>query len=263
MKWALLIAALLIGTVRDRRPPFEPHMRDGYMLLPVDFHVHSFPFSWSSLAPWDLVLEAPRQGLEAIAIAGHNHTWVGEAGRWFSRQIGGILVLRSEEVHPPSGHVIAVGIDGTVEWDRSSEAIIDDIHRQGGVAIAAHPTKKSWARWPDAAVRKLDGSEVDQPVTILNPSARREMLDFHARTGKAAIGSSDYHGLGPLGICRTCVLVREYSEAAIVEAVRAGRTIVGHPCPAPPPPAPLARLSSALGLAALLLIVLRPGSRRR
>src|SRR5262249_42447914 len=53
MKWALLIAALLIGTVRDRRPPFEPHMRDGYMLLPVDFHVHSFPFSWSSLAPWD------------------------------------------------------------------------------------------------------------------------------------------------------------------------------------------------------------------
>jgi len=266
MKWVvrvLLAASLYLGTVTDRRPSHQPKMRDGYMVLVVDFHVHPFPFSWSSLAPWDLVLEAPRQGLDAVAIAGHNHIWVGEVGQWFSRQVGGVIVLRSEEVHPPTGHVIAVGIDRTVAWDQSSEAIIDDIHRQGGIAVAAHPTQKSWTRWPDSAVRKLDGSEVSQPVTILVASAGKEMAAFHARAGKAAIGSSDYHGLGPLGLCRTCVLVREYSEASIVEAVRAGRTIVGDQCPGPPPPTPLARLSSVLGLAGLLLIVLRPGSPKR
>src|SRR5262249_21687595 len=114
MKWALLIAALLTGTVRDRRPPFEPHMRDGYMLLPVDFHVHSFPFSWSSLAPWDLVLEAPRQGLEAIAIAGHNHTWVGEVGRWVSRQIGGVFLLCRAGGPSPRGPAVAGGGGWTV-----------------------------------------------------------------------------------------------------------------------------------------------------
>src|SRR5439155_11497578 len=126
----------------------------------------------------------------------------------------------SEEVHPPHGHIIALGIERTVDWNQSSEAIIDDVHRQGGAAIAAHPIRSSWYRWPDAAVRKLDGSEVLQPITYLRPDAAREMREFHERAHGAAIGSSDYHGPGPPGLCRSDVLARGNPEEASGEPAR-------------------------------------------
>ncbi len=140
--------------------------------------------------------------------------------------------------------------------------MIDDVHGQGGVAIAAHPTRSAWARWPDAALRKLDGSEVIQPVAILDTDAGREMREFHARARGAAIGSSDYHGMGPLGICRTYVLARDNSEAAILDAVRAGRTLPAGP-EASAAPSALVMISRVCGVLGLLLIVLRPGWRRR
>jgi hypothetical protein len=247
----LLVAAAIVGTVADAPAPRHTGP------LAVDFHVHAFPLSWNGLAPWDLVLEARRQGLDAVAIAGHNHIWAGQVGRWFSRMVGGPTVIVSEEVHPPRGHVIALGIQRTVDWNQSTEAIIDDIHRQGGLAIAAHPTRSSWGRWSDAAVKKLDGSEVEQPITILRADARREMYEFHERAGGAAIGSSDYHGLGPLGLTRTCVQARDNSEAAILEAVRAGRAWPGT-CGAPPPGGVLPRFSAIAGILGLAIIVLRP-----
>jgi hypothetical protein len=254
MRWALLAVALIAGTISDRPPEHAPVMRDGSRVLAVDFHVHPFPFSWSTLAPWDIVLEAKRQGLDAVAIAGHNHVWVGQAGRWFSRLVGGPTVISSEEIHPPNGHVIALGIERTVGWDQSSEAMIDEVHGQGGVAIAAHPTRKSWPRWQDAAIRKLDGSEVIQPVTILGADAGAEMREFHARAGGAAIGSSDYHGLGPVGLCRTYVLARDNSEAAILEALQAGRTEAAGPGASGAPGA-LVWLSRVCGVIGLVLVV--------
>jgi predicted metal-dependent phosphoesterase TrpH len=256
MRWlaaVLVLSAVVAGTVSDK---LLEH-RSG--VLEIDFHVHPFPFSWSPLAPWDIVLEAKRQGLDAIAIAGHNHVWVGQVGRWFSRLVGGPTVISSEEVHPPRGHVIALGIERTVDWDQSSEAIVEEIHRQGGLAIAAHPTRSSWDRWPDAAARNLDGSEVEQPITILRAGAGEEMRAFHERAHGAAVASSDYHGLGPIGLCRTNVYARENSEAAILEAVRASRTSVDDNCGASARPGPLARFSAACGILGLLLIVLRPG----
>ncbi len=42
----------------------------------------------------------------------------------------------------------------------------------------------------------------------------------------AAIGSSDFHGLGVMGLCRTYVFAADNSEQAILEAVRAHRTVV-------------------------------------
>jgi hypothetical protein len=42
----------------------------------------------------------------------------------------------------------------------------------------------------------------------------------------AAIGSSDFHGLGVMGLCRTYVFAGDNSEHAILEALRAHRTVV-------------------------------------
>jgi hypothetical protein len=232
----LLLCALAAGTLSGPPAFKRPVILGGYRVLAADFHVHTFPFSASTLAPWDIVLEARRQGLDAIAIAGHNETWSAKVGQWFSRSVAGPLVLVGEEVHAPRFHMIAVGIHTTVSWRRSAAGAIDDVHAQGGIAIAAHPVAASWPAYDAEALRKLDGAEVMQPISYSGPDAARQLEQFYQRAHVTAIGSSDYHGTGPLGVCRTYVFVRpettqavggqSVTEQSVMEALRAGRTVV-------------------------------------
>jgi hypothetical protein len=171
-------------------------------------------------------LEAQRQGLDALAITGHNQVSDSKMGRWFARMVSGPTVLMGEEIHAPDHHVIAVGIDRTVSWRGSVATEIDDVHRQGGIAIAAHPLPEFWPAFDEAAMERLDGAEICHPIIYAREDAQRDLERFAARTPAAAIGSSDFHGLGRMGECRTYVFARDASAQAILEAVRARRTVV-------------------------------------
>jgi PHP domain-containing protein len=222
----LLIAATAAGTLRDRARTEPPLVLGGYRVLAADFHVHSGVFSTGALAPWDLVLEARRQGLDAFAITPHNQVWTARIGRWASAALGGPRVLVGEEIRAPAYHLIGVGLHRRVSWDQPARDAIDDVHAQGGVAIAAHPTRAYSAGFDEAAVAKLDGAEVLHPVAYLRAGAREDMERLASRRRMTAVGSSDYHGLGRLGLCRTYVFARDDSEEAILDALRAGRTVV-------------------------------------
>ena len=65
-----------------------------------------------------------------------------------------------------------------------------------------------------------------QPVVWGYARGASDLREFYRRAPFAAIGSSDYHGNGPLGICRTYVFARDDSAEAIVDAVRQHRTVV-------------------------------------
>jgi hypothetical protein len=221
MASAVLGAAIVYGTVADRPVARPPLMLGGYRVLAGDFHVHPIPFSANTLAPWDLALEATRQGLDAIAMTPQNSVVMGRSAGW----IGGAMVIPGEEIHGPRFHLIALGTRETISWRLSAAETIDEVHRQGGVAIAAHPSRSAWAAYAEATRRKLDGAEVRQPLAFTRARAV-EMESFYAMAPTAAIGSSDHHGFGPLGVFRTYVFVREVSEAGVLEAIRAHRTVV-------------------------------------
>lgn len=222
----LLLVGLAAGTLSHRAGVHAPILLGGYRVLAVDFHVHSFPLSWATLGPWDTVLEARHQGLDAIAMTPHNHLWVAKVGRWFSRVIGGLTVLVGQEIVTPRYHLLAVGIERTIDWRRPAASAIEEIHEQGGVAIAAHPTKLFWPGYDAKAMRRLDGAEVLHPLAYESQREYMELQDFYWRTQAAAIGDTDYHGLGPLGLCRTLVFATDDSAEAILDAVRARRTVV-------------------------------------
>ena len=223
----LLLIAAAAGTVSEKPVQRKPISIGGYRVLAADFHVHSFPLNWATLAPWDVVLEAKRQGLDAVSVAGHNHLWVSQFARWCSEQLGGPTVLVSEEVASPSGyHLIAVGIGRTVSPDQSAARAIADIHRQGGIAIAAHPEKEFWPAYDPEAMRELDGAEVLHPDAYFAAKRYAEMREFYSRKPMTAIGSSDFHALEYPGICRTYVFARDNTSGAIIEALRARRTVV-------------------------------------
>lgn len=280
--WVLLGVALVAGTLADRVPRRAPLYAGPYRVLAMDFHVHPFPSSASTLAPWDLVLEARHQGLDALAMTGQNEAYSGQVARWFSRMVGGPTVIAGEEIHGPKFHMIAAGIGRTISWRLSAEDAIAEVHRQGGVAIAAHPTRESWPFFGEAAAR-LDGAEVAQPIVLQKPQRAGEFHEFYKKSGAAAIGSSDWHGMGPVGACRTYVFATDDSEAAILDAIRARRTVVvdrgrvfgnvelarsagerlGHERPSRGPLAWFSAVCGVAGLAGLALSSCRSASSRR
>jgi hypothetical protein len=222
---ALLLISIVAGTESDRTRVDPPLMLGGYRVIAADFHVHPAIAGGAALAPWDLVLEAQRQGLDAFALTPHNKIFPAHAGPWFSRLVGGPTVLVGEEVRAARFHLIAVGIARTVSPHQTAAAAIADIHSQGGVAIAAHPIAEYWPAFDSAAMAALDGSEVMHPAAYFK-NAAAEFEAFYSRRPMTAIGSSDYHGLGRLGMCRTYVFAADASAPAILDALRARRTVV-------------------------------------
>jgi hypothetical protein len=223
---ALLLVSIAAGTASDRPRVDPPMFLGGYRVIAADFHVHPAIVSAAGLTPWDLVLEAQRQGIDALAITPHNNVFPSPIGRWFSRLIAGPTVLTGEEVRAPGFHVIAVGIERTVSPHQSAAAAIGEIHAQGGVAIAAHPVAGYWPAFDAAAMAALDGSEVMHPGALSVERVRADFEAFYRRAPLTTIGSSDYHGLGRLGMCRTYVFATDASAPAILDALRAKRTVV-------------------------------------
>jgi len=204
-------------------------MIGGYRVLAADFHTHSSMWSDGALTPWGLVLEARRQGLDAIAVTAHNELADARLARWFARRTGGPTIVIGQEVLAPGHHVIALGIERLVDWHQTVAAQIDEIHRQGGVAVAAHPVRTFWPGFDADAMARLDGSEICHPLIHVLKNGQGELEQFARRASLAAIGSSDFHGFGRLGDCRTYVFARENSAPAILEALRAHHTVVYGP----------------------------------
>jgi predicted metal-dependent phosphoesterase TrpH len=226
----LLAMAIVTGTMADRPLAHPPLTLGGYCVLAADFHTHSASWSDGSLTPWGLVLEADHQGLDAIAITGHDQTFDSHVGHAFARFIGGPIVLVGDEVVGDRGfHIIAAGIHDTVRYRRSGMTTIERIHEQGGIAIVAHPFRDFWGGYDPAIMHGLDGAEICHPAVYIDASWQQQLEAFAARAPVAAIGSSDFHGLGAMGLCRTFVFATEASEQGVLAAIRARRTVVFGP----------------------------------
>ena len=225
----LFLAGVVAGTIADRPVRHEALTLGGYRVIAADFHTHSSLWSNGMLTPWGLVLQAERQGLDAVAVTGHNEVWDATVARAFSRAVGGPEVVIGQEVHSVDHHTIALGIDRVVDFRLPVVEQIGAIHAQGGVAIAAHPVRFFFRGFTPEAVRALDGTEICHPAMYFDPDGERDLERFARRGAMAPIGSSDFHGWGRIGDCRTYVFATDTSAAAIVEAVRAHRTVVYTP----------------------------------
>ena len=226
---ALLVIGLLGGTFYRSSPLMEPAERGAYKVVEADFHVHSHAGD-GLLSPFGLVYFARRQGLHALAITDHNQIFGARAGKWFSELIGGPTVLVGEEITAPDYHLIGVGLTERVPWRQSLADSLSEIHRQGGVAIAAHPGRK-YDQAFGPAIHDLDGVEIMHPLAYASFERGAQLRDSYQR-GKAAspdlvaVGSSDYHWFNSLGLCRTYVFVRNNDQQEILDALRKGRTVV-------------------------------------
>ena len=224
---ALCAGGLIAGSLAPAVPRREPLRAGDAWLLAVDFHVHGFPGD-GALPPWLLREEVARAGLDAFVLTNHNRVSTGRAARRMSNGTPGPIVIVGQEITARGFHIAAAGLEERVDWTKGAAFAIRAVHAQGGIAIAAHPSRAYSDGWDDAAIALLDGYERAHPSMGI-PATARDFAAFGARAGAinpgvADIGSSDYHVALAPGICRTWVLARERSADAIVAAVRDGRT---------------------------------------
>jgi hypothetical protein len=226
----LIVAGAVVGTLADRIPPRQTVRAGEFWVLSGDFHVHAFPGD-GALTPWMLRDEAARAGLDVIAVTNHNQTLTGRLAEWVSRGGDGPLMLAGQEVTNADYHMVAAGLDRAVNADQPAAGAISDVHAQGGVAIAAHPSRRFRGYNEEAAVAALDGAEASHSFMHFDDAFRSDLTAFFARaeginTDIAAIGSSDFHGMPPvMGLSRTYVFVRERTKAGVLDAIRSGRTL--------------------------------------
>jgi predicted metal-dependent phosphoesterase TrpH len=219
--------ALVAGTIADRPLDRRPLLAGDFQVLSGDLHIHSAMWSGGTMTPWGLVGEARQRGLDVVAITDHNTVWGARAARAFSRFVPGPIVLAGEEVTSPSQDLIALGIQTSISPYLPLIEQIADVHRQGGVAIAAHPVAAFQGAYLDpGAADAIDGTEICHPVIYEHQGAGQELIDFARRTGAAPIGSSDFHAHGSVGICRTFLFVRDSTERDVLDAIRQHRTVV-------------------------------------
>jgi len=224
----VLAAAITIGTLADRVPSGSPRRAGEYIVLEGDFHLHAFPGD-GALAPWTLRDAAAREGLDVFAVTNHNRTFTSRFAQWMAARSNGPIIIAGQEITNPAYHLIAIGVEHTVNADQPAKGAIADVHSQGGVAIAAHPIAKFHGYDDDATVAALDGTEAAHPAGDI--SGQRSFTEFFERARRlkptmAAIGSSDFHvAPPPVARCRTFLFVREASAAGVIEAIRSGRTV--------------------------------------
>jgi hypothetical protein len=230
---ALLAVALLTSVLhRGSEPSWTPARIGEHWVLEGDIHTHS-SLAGALSTPVDIPLLAHRRQLDFVAVTEHNAWFGGAVARVAGRALApDVIVLPSEEITNRAYHLLAIGLEQRVDPTLPLSAIAGEVHRQGGIVVAAHPTRDTWPLLLGLAQeKKLDGAEVFHPTILGRDDRLREHAEFleeaSRRAGRplVAFGSSDYHGGSGLGVCRTIVFARERTAASILDAMREGRVV--------------------------------------
>ncbi|MFC1439717.1 CehA/McbA family metallohydrolase [Streptacidiphilus sp. N1-10] len=205
-----------------------------------DCHVHSV-HSDGELTPDQLIAGARAAGLDFLATTEHN---TADAHAVWGKHAGSDpLVILGEEVTTRTGHWLALGLPPglVVDWrygvrDDAVDRHLDEVHRVGGLCVAAHPHAPYDSGTFMYPFQGFDAVEVwngpwtsDVPWQADNEAALAEWgrslaADIHQGRWRPAVGNSDTHLEGQIGIPHTVVLAEELSSEAVLAGIGAGRS---------------------------------------
>src|SRR3569623_1742435 len=218
-----------------------------------DFHVHSVE-SGDAKATFDqIVTLAKSRGLDFVNLSDHNTVSQQALIEAQQASYGDFLFLRGAEITTYSGHGNGVGISSYVDHrlgynGRTVKGIVDDVGALGGIFIVNPPRLDlggscngcAWGHVDDTPWDEVSGMELitgnyELGVSAFVPRVLALWDQLEDAGHKiAGIGGSDDHTAGmnegtagsSIGSPTTRVLADNLSEAAIIDAVKHGRTIV-------------------------------------
>ncbi len=207
---------------------------DGLRLACGDMHTHEFLSFDARVHPQDFLATLQRRNNDFVVVTDHNTALGGGLVRWWGQVAGfPVLVITGEEVTTASWHVGALGVKSTISRWLDINDTMDEIHRQGGIAIVNHPSAIYHRNvLPVLESGKADGYEWVN-TAVFYEGKHRQVEEFTAileglglYNGTMKIGVSDSHFGDGLGEATTCLLVPELTEAEVLKALREHRGAV-------------------------------------
>ena len=152
--------------------------------MKFDLHLHTSRHSPdSTIDPFALVEQALAIGLDGIAITEHDWLWTEDELNELRDRAPGLVILAGVEVAGRGGDVLCYDVTNPfaipkgITWPELTR----EVHRQGGVCVAAHPYR--WGQPFDDIVSnqqlELDGIEVLS--NNMDDDLRRRAAAFRGR----------------------------------------------------------------------------------
>lgn len=204
--------------------------------MEFDLHIHTKRYSGcSNIDPLLVLKKASDEGLDGIALTEHGIRWSDDEIEDLVVKSGveRVLVIPGQEAACYSnrgefqGEFLVFGYHRSLGSNKSIDQLIELVHGEGGVVIAAHPFKRmeggagfygSGYMTPELSI---DGLEIEHPSY---DEKGHELAIKTMRTMRTAgLGCSDAHDLRQIGVCRTIFENDICSVAMLCEEIRACR----------------------------------------
>ncbi len=196
------------------------------MVLKLDLHVHSIHSPKDGFVPVEeLAKRAKELGLDGFALTDHDTIAGHEEAKKLAEKYD-LIIIPGVEIKTNAGDLVGLGINKPIKSRISPEEAIEEVHKQGGIAIAPHPF--GMLAHPCALRKrifnlKLDAIEVINGRNSYQGNRRAERAARKLELSRTA--SSDAHLLEELGRCYTEVDA-EPNVDSILKAIKAGKTRV-------------------------------------
>jgi predicted metal-dependent phosphoesterase TrpH len=175
--------------------------------MKFDLHLHTSRHSPDSVTdPFDLLASARAAGLDGVVLTEHDYFWPDKELEELRAAAPDLVILSGIEVTGRGGDVLVYGITNPFSLSKGIAwpELCREVHRQGGVAVAAHPNR--WGQPFERLLRdpgvEFDGIEVMS--NNMDPDLRAraaELLVKHPYF--AQLGNSDSHAPETVGCCYT------------------------------------------------------------
>ena len=202
-----------------------------------DLHVHTRRYSGCSFIQYEEVIgQAVSAGLNGLALTEHGMRWPDSEFSKLHEEAAkrGIVLINGQEIHAKDaagrseGEYLIFGMKRSLTRTKTAEQLVETVHQEGGVIIAAHPYKLSrggrshYYGAADLIYRlNLDGIELCHPdhseAAISKVKKAMEQLKI------PGTGGSDAHKILNIGSYVTVFENPVLNEEDFLREIRAGR----------------------------------------
>lgn len=190
-------------------------LKDLPLLSQADLHIHTCLSDAKPTVEEVVDWVHKKTDLAVIAIADHDEIKGAYEARAIAKKKGyDFEVIIAEEVTAKEGHILALFITKKIKSGMTAKETIEEIHRQGGLAVAAHPLFRTRRGNPN--YESMDGvgavnlikEDFDGVETVnATPTFGRNNHEAHylnkALLKKAEVGCSDSHVRKAIGMGHT------------------------------------------------------------
>ncbi len=192
-----------------------------------ELHGHTTRYSkCSQMSPAEYIQAARKKGLQGICLTEHNTFWPEDEYKRFCHQAEGLVVINGNEQRcwdgdQIQGDFLVFGCRFQY-WEPTAAQLIELVHRQGGIIIAAHPFRAGLGV-SEELIYQLDLDALEVYSCSQEPWQTKLVYQAAKKMNIPVIAASDTHSPELVGCSTTEFTVAIQNEQDFVQAINRGQ----------------------------------------